>query len=184
MTARVATPLPLWFRGLVAVGALLALIAAGLLVWQIGLPAEDDEAVGPVRSFAAQTLSGETLTIDQQTARPVILNFWATWCGPCVVEMPRLEAAYQTHRTRGLLVIGINAGQEDPRDAAAFALSHDLSFPIVMDNNRRLEQLYEVRGALPTTVFIDADGNIQTIVYGVLSEDALSEGLRRIGLPG
>ena len=174
--------LPRWFRGLAALGAIVSLLAAVFVVWNAGLPSEDDDPIGPVRPFTVQTLDGQTLTVDASLNRPLIINFWATWCVPCAVEMPRLEQVYAQYAERGLLVLGVNAAQEDPRDAEAYAITHDLSFPLVIDFDRSIERSYEVRGVLPTTVFVDADGQIQEIIYGILTEDSLESGLHRIGI--
>ncbi|MCI0710413.1 MAG: TlpA family protein disulfide reductase [Chloroflexi bacterium] len=162
----------------------MALTVAVYILYVAGLPEESEQPVGPIRPFTAVTIQGGTITIDESFDRPVILNFWATWCVPCVVEMPHLQQVYDDFRGEGLVVVGINAGQEDVRDAAAFVINQKITFPIVIDKNRIIEQLYEVRGVLPTTVFIDEQGNIQKIVYGILTEDNLSEGLSIIGLNG
>jgi thiol-disulfide isomerase/thioredoxin len=166
------------------VGALLALTVAVYILYTAGLPEQSEEPIGPIHPFTADTIQGGAITIDDSLNRPVILNFWATWCVPCVVEMPRLQQVYDDFRDEGLVVVGINAGQEDVRDAVAFVINQKITFPIVLDENRDIERLYDVRGILPTTVFIDEQGNIQKIVYGILNEDSLSEGLSEIGLKG
>ena len=174
--------LPLRFRIFTAVGAVMALTVAVYILYAAGLPEEAESPVGSVRPFTADTLQGGTITVDETSSRPLILNFWVTWCVPCVIEMPRLQQAFDKYRSDGLVVVGINAGQEDSRDAEAFAISQEINFPMVMDDGRMIENLYDVRGVLPTTVFIDEQGNIQEIIYGVLTEDSLSEGLGKIGL--
>ena len=173
--------LPRWGKGLAFVGALGAFALAALLVWQGGFP-EPKTDYGAVRPFTATTLDGTEFSINGATNRPVVLNFWATWCVPCALEMPRLQAAYQDYQDEGLLVVGVNAGQEDPRDALVYAINHELTFPLVLDEDGFINTAYEVRGVLPTTVFIDADGQIQQITYGVISEKALADGLAKIGL--
>lgn len=168
-------------KGLAFIGALLAFGLAGFIVWQGGLP-EPNEDYGAVRPFTATTIEETELRINGATNRPIILNFWATWCVPCALEMPRLEQAYQEYQANGLLIVGVNAGQEDPRDALVYAINHELSFPLVMDDDGFISDSYEVRGVLPTTVFIDAEGQIQDIIYGIISENALADGLTKIGL--
>ena len=176
--------LPLQYRIFTAVGAILALTVAVYILYTAGLPRESKEPFGPIRPFTADTIQGETIIVDKSLNRPVILNFWATWCVPCVVEMPRLQQVYDDFGNEGLVVIGINAGQEDVRDVQAFTISQKLTFPIVMDDNRDIDKLYELRGVLPTTVFIDNEGNIRKIVYGKLTEGSLTEALAEIGLAG
>ena len=163
---------------LAAVGALIcALAAVGILVLA-GLPSVPQ--VEQVVAFDALTLENERLTISPEPGRPVVLNFWATWCGPCVVEMPRLEAAHQRHIEDDLLLVGINLA-EDPNHVREWVTEHDITFPVVIDPFRELEAAYEVRG-YPTTFFIDARGNIVQVHVGPLSEDDLTENLKRIGV--
>jgi thiol-disulfide isomerase/thioredoxin len=165
-------------KRLAAVGAVLCVLAAvSILVWS-GLP--DVPRVEQVVAFDAETLDDERLTIAPQPGRPVVLNFWATWCAPCVIEMPILEDAYQQHRDDGLLLVGINLA-EDPEMVESWLNENDINFPVVIDRFRELEAAYEVRG-YPTTFFIDARGNIRRVHQGPLSEDELAENLRRIGI--
>jgi thiol-disulfide isomerase/thioredoxin len=145
----------------------------------VGLPTRS-AYLGAVKPFTARTLDNKPLIVDDQQARPIILNFWATWCVPCVMEMPRLEAIYAAHRAEGLLVVGVNAGGDNPIDATSFVIEHDLSFPMVLDSDGTIAGLYGVQGTLPTTVFIDAAGRIRAVVYGQLSERRLNEELAKI----
>lgn len=160
---------------------MLALGAAFAIFGHSGLPSPDRN-YGPMHPFTASTIQGGQITVDEDFKRPVVLNFWATWCVPCALEMPRLQAAYQAYQSDGLVVIGINVGPEDTRDVEAFAINHQLSFPLIRDVDRNLETRYSIRGTLPTTIFIDDQGLIQVIKYGVLDESDLREGLNSLGL--
>ncbi|NJL93779.1 MAG: TlpA family protein disulfide reductase [Anaerolineae bacterium] len=133
---------------------------------------------GRVPPIQATTLDGEALRVPLDRPQPLILNFWATWCVPCLEEMPLLETLYRA----GVPIVGINAGLEAPAEVAAWLLEQRISFPILVDDaNRTLEGRFRVRG-LPATFFIDEQGIIQHIVSGALTPQALERGLDAIGL--
>jgi thiol-disulfide isomerase/thioredoxin len=163
---------------------------AVILLWWTGLPDSPDYFVNdgellavPVRGgllppFEGQTLSGQTLSINEDFNRPLIINFWATWCVPCVEEMPALETLYQA----GLPVVGVNVGLEESAAVENWIDAVGITFPIVVDDSARtLEALYRIR-AMPTTFFIDSDGIIQKVEAGALTESSLEEGLIAMGI--
>lgn len=166
-------------RILSAVGAVILLGAAVLLVWRVGLP-QNNRILGEIVPFGAETLDGQSVTVDTSLDKPIVLNFWATWCKPCLVEMPRLEDAYQDADNEWLL-IGVNAG-EDPTKVQEWIQEHPVSFPIIIDSTGTIAVSYGAQTQLPTTVFIDRQGYIRKIVYGLLSANALEEGLDAIGI--
>jgi peroxiredoxin len=123
--------------------------------------------------FSLPTPQGETRALSDLRGKPVILNVWASWCGPCRAEMPALEKVHQAYQEKGLVVLGLNAASQDSREAAlAFAKELELTFPILLDAEGRVQELYEVR-AFPTTYFIDRQGRIQEIVIGGPMAEAL-----------
>ena len=166
-------------RILSAVGAVLLLVAAVLLLWRVGLP-ENNRILGEVIPFSAETLDGQSVIVDTSLGKPIVLNFWATWCKPCIVEMPRLEKAYQDADDEWLLV-GVNAG-EDVALVQTWMQENPVSFPIIIDSTGGIAVSYGAQSQLPTTVFIDRQGYIRKIVYGLLSENALKDGLDAIGI--
>ncbi|MBZ0318239.1 MAG: TlpA family protein disulfide reductase [Anaerolineae bacterium] len=166
-------------RILSAVGAVILLVAAVLLVWRVGLP-QNNRILGEIVPFSADTLDGQSVTVDDSLDKPLVLNFWATWCKPCIVEMPRLENAYQNADDEWLLV-GVNAG-EDPNQVRDWVQEHPVSFPIIIDSTGTIAVSYGAQSQLPTTVFIDRQGYIRKIVYGLLSENTLEDGLDAIGI--
>lgn len=167
-------------RFLAGMGAFALLIAAVFVLWQSGLP-ESDDGLGEVYAFEAQTLDGHVIEVDKNIGRPVVINFWATWCPPCIIEMPILQDAYQTYGDEGLLVVGINAGGESPEYVQEWLTANRITFPVVMDTFRELEAAYEILG-LPMTFFIDAEGRIQKIADGNFNTREFNEGLRSIGI--
>ncbi len=163
-----------------AIGSLLAVMAAFAVVWWVGLP--DVPRLERAPAFAALTVEGERLQVTEQPGRPVVLNFWATWCGPCVIEMPYLEAAHRRYGdSENLLLVGINLA-EDHDVVRAWLLERNITFAVVIDQFRELERAYRVGGAYPTTIFIDSGGNIVRVHRGLLTETLLAENLARIGV--
>lgn len=166
-------------RILSAVGAVILLVAAVLLVWRVGLP-QNSRILGEIVPFNAETLDGQSVTVDTSLDKPIVLNFWATWCKPCIIEIPRLQDAYQDANDEWMLV-GVNAS-EDPAKVQEWIQEHRVSFPIIIDSTGEIAVSYGAQAQLPTTVFIDRQGYIRKIVYGLLSENTLRDGLDAIGI--
>ena len=115
--------------------------------------------------FTLTALAGGNMQLSTLRGKPVILNFWATWCPPCRAEMPELEALWQRYRDDGLLLIGVDQG-ENAATVEQFARGVvGTTFPLLLDTNQAVGRAYGVR-ALPTTVFIDAEGRIQDVRIG------------------
>ena len=139
---------------------------------QVGDLAEGPLAGYRAMDFTLPTTTGPELTLSDFQGQPVILNFWASWCGPCKVEMPLLERTAVLYRGR-VAVLGINNG-ESLATIQQFALEQNLSFPLLVDENYLVGDQYLVT-ALPTTVFIDERGVIQEIYTGILNEGILQD---------
>lgn len=115
--------------------------------------------------FTLTALEGGDVQLSTLRGKPVILNFWATWCPPCRAEMPELEALWQRYQDDGLLLIGVDQG-ENAATVERFARGVvGTTFPLLLDTNQAVGRAYGVR-ALPTTVFIDAEGRIQDVRIG------------------
>lgn len=129
--------------------------------------------------FELQTPDGEKVSLASLRGRPVVINFWATWCGPCQQEMPLLQAAHVQYGA-DLVVLGINF--EEPNTLVEpFIADLGLSFPILMDADGRVKRLYRVR-AFPTTFFLDTEGVIRYEHIGLLSEKQLAGYLEKLGV--
>lgn len=130
--------------------------------------------------FALPDLEGETVRLSDFRDRPVVLNFWATWCGPCRLEMPELDQAQSDYNDAGLAILLINQ-QESPERVRAFAEELGLSTPILLDSETQAGRAY---GAfyLPSTVFIGPDGVVSAIHRGIISRDQLDGYLADMGV--
>jgi thiol-disulfide isomerase/thioredoxin len=117
-----------------------------------------------------------TYTLSQYNGRPVILNFWASWCPPCRTEMPAFQRAYENYGAEGLVVLAINQTYSDDIDAAReFANEMDLTFPLIRDDNGKVSlEEFEVRG-LPTTIIIRPDRTVAIVQVGQMSDDQIEE---------
>ena len=135
--------------------------AAGiLLVWS----ASADELSGAAPDFDLASRDGGRVALSDLTGQVVMVNFWATWCGPCRQEMPQLEALYERYSDLGFTLLGVNV-EEDSSGADAFLADTPVSFPILFDPENQVSELYNVV-AMPSTVLIDKSGNLRFIHHG------------------
>ena len=130
--------------------------------------------------FTLTALAGGNMQLSTLRGKPVILNFWATWCPPCRAEMPELEALWQRYKDDGLLLIGVDQG-ENAATVERFARGVvATTFPLLLDTNQAVGRAYGVR-ALPTTVFIDAEGRIQDVrIGGPMNRAMLMDSVNKI----
>ncbi len=130
--------------------------------------------------FTLKTLDGGEVGLSDYAGRPVFINFWASWCGPCRAEMPEIVAAYQAHKDTGLEVLAINLTFQDAvGDAQAFVDEFQMPFPILLDEQSNVSKAYELLG-LPTSVFIDAGGIIRIVHSGPMTRDLIEQYLAEI----
>ncbi len=130
--------------------------------------------------FSLTSLDGEQVRLSDYRGKPVILNFWATWCPPCRAEMPALEEIWQQYGEGGVVVLGVDQG-ESPQLVTQFAREEiPVTFPILLDIDQSIGDGYWVR-SLPSTFFIDTDGVIQEIhIGGPLSVSFIQERLAQM----
>jgi len=120
----------------------------------------------PAPDFTLDTMDGGTAALSAQRGKVVILNLWASWCGPCRAEMPAIQRVYAANRERGLEVLAVNSTFQDSLpDAQAFVQQLGLTFPILLDREGSVSRRYLLR-ALPSTFFIDRQGVIRAVIVG------------------
>ena len=178
-----------WKYGLVVL-AVVVVAAVGILGWSLAR-GESGQAAGVAVGNKAgmhapdftltEVTTGEEVSLSEFKGQPVLINFWATWCGPCRLEMPHLQEAYEEYRDEGFTVIAVDAKIDDGRDAVlAFVDELSLTFPVVKDATGEVEtKKYNVVG-YPTSVFIDRDGVIQYVHRGPMTKDFIAEKLKDI----
>jgi thiol-disulfide isomerase/thioredoxin len=120
-------------------------------------------------AFTLNTLDGKSVSIGDQIGQPIIVNFWATWCGPCRIEMPEFEEVYQEHQEQGLTILAVNL-QERPEQVESFFVDEfGFSYTPLLDREGDVAARYGVGRSLPTTYFIDPGGEITAVHRGVLT---------------
>ena len=160
--------------------AVLPLILLAILAWRLlaGAPAGPAAIGAPAPGFSLADLDGNPLRLEDLRGRPVIVNFWASWCGPCVEEFPLLQHALDEHRADGLAVVGIVF--DDRSEAArAFLQRMGSGWPAAMDPNAAVAAAYGV-SAPPASFFIDRQGKVAGRQIGQLSADDLARQLATI----
>ena len=114
--------------------------------------------------FALKSSTGENLRLSEHRGDVVMINFWATWCGPCRQEMPLLDELYTRYERVGFSLLGVNI-DDDSRRAMQMIEDLGVSFPVLFDTRKEVSELYEVE-AMPVTVLVDREGNVRYVHHG------------------
>ncbi len=143
-------------------------------------PSTDEGRVAP--DFLLPTLDGGELRLSDLRGKPVLVNFWASWCAPCRQEMPDIVRAYDEHADDGLVVVAINL-QEDAGTVREFADEFGMKFPIVIDRTGQVADAWRIGGpieGIPSSYFIDVNGIVRARVFGPMDEPMLAEQLAKV----
>lgn len=134
----------------------------------------------PAPDFALRSLEGENLRLSEHLGEVVIVNFWATWCGPCRQEMPALDELYNKYRRAGLVLLGVNLDDDVVR-AKEMARALKVTYPVLFDSRKEVSRAYQV-GAMPVTVLIDREGVVRYVAesYRPGFEKIYAEQLRKL----
>lgn len=176
-------------RFLLRLGALTAFITASAIVVIAGLPgraeftgqtilgqlpiAPEVNAIAPL--FERSDLYGQLIRLSDLRGAPVIINFWATWCEPCRIEMPVLQTLYEARKAEGLRILAVNLG-ESPDKIRDWQATLGLTYDMLVDEQQLVAALYYLRGQ-PSTYVVSPNGIITQIFYGPASESALMAAL-------
>ena len=137
-------------------------LAAALWASTPVLAAVTPQAAAP--DFTLKSAEGRNLRLQEQRGQVVLVNFWASWCGPCKQEMPHLNRLYDKYRASGFTLLAVNI-DDDARHGAATAAKWGLKFPVLLDADKTVTKLYDL-GAMPSTVLIDRDGRVRYLHRG------------------
>ncbi len=137
------------------------MVVIGLLV---SMGTRADISDGPAPDFVLKSASGTNLRLSEYRGEVVMINFWASWCGPCRQEMPILDELYSQYRELGFTILGVNV-EENSNDAKDLLKEIPVSFPVLFDNKSSVSKLYDVI-AMPSTVLVDRSGNVRYLHHG------------------
>jgi len=188
---------PKWRRALPLIASALAILIGVLLIAQpsfappsaMPLPALQGgptanrmpQAGEVIPDFELPTLDGgKTVRLSALRGSPVVINFWATWCGPCKQEMPLLVEQYNWNKGKGLRVLAIDTlANDNVDDMRAYAQQFKMNFDVLVDKEDAIAGGWNVMG-LPTTFFIKPDGTVANVHVGQLTPDQLKENMQLI----
>jgi thiol-disulfide isomerase/thioredoxin len=126
--------------------------------------AASEKLSGKAPNFTLKSRSGKNIKLSELRGQVVMLNFWASWCGPCRKEMPHLEKIHKKYKRLGFTLLGVNV-EENSNDAKNYLKDVKVTFPVLFDNRQKTSKLYNV-SAMPTTILIDRNGNKRFIHKG------------------
>jgi peroxiredoxin len=140
-----------------------SLIGAALAACTLGT-ARAAIGSGNAPDFTLRTTAGSNMRLQEQRGRVVMVNFWATWCGPCKIEMPHLNKIYEKYRSSGFVLLGVNI-DDNPANAVNTASKLGVTFPVLLDGDKKVSRLYDL-STMPTTLIIDRDGQLRHLHKG------------------
>ncbi len=172
----------LWFS---LGGVALALVVV-IVLWMATSQSELNPATGsapevnrPAPDFSLPTPDGDTISLEDYRGDVVMINFWGSWCAPCIHELPELQAAYDALHEQGFTIIGINlyhneqSQQKSRSDIQRFVQEHNLTYPIALDTDGSITRAYQVY-PIPTSFFIDPSGHIRYVLPSELTAEKIT----------
>ncbi len=156
--------------------SLLTYILFGIIVVNLTrLPAENSPEYNmgskPIKGFHApdftlQSIKGDRLHLNDLRGNVIVLNFWASWCPPCRIEMATFQKLFQQYQSQKVMILTINVTNQDSMNALqTFIDKYNLTLPILLDRDGKVSQIYQIQ-SLPTTFIINPNGVITDIIYG------------------
>lgn len=130
-------------------------------------------------NFAVETFNAGKFDLSAHRGKVVVVNFWATWCPPCVAEMPGFDATYRRLKGDGLEIIGLSLDQDGPEVVKGFLAKRRISYPIGMGDGA-VAARFGIGNSIPYTVFIDRRGNIRDTVTGSMSEASFEQKVKKL----
>jgi len=141
-----------------------SLLGAILVIFTVSTLAASSLEGQVAPDFVLRSATGENLRLSEYRGDVVLINFWATWCGPCRQEMPLLDDLYGRYQRVGFNLLGVNI-DEDSRRAMQMVQELGVKFPVLFDENKEVSKLYEV-AAMPVTILVDREGIVRHVHHG------------------
>jgi thiol-disulfide isomerase/thioredoxin len=149
-------------RALLRARSLIAVLAVFAAL--LPLAASADIVGKPAADFALRSMKGPSVRLSEHLGEVVVINFWATWCGPCRQEMPLLDELYGKYQLAGLILLSVNI-DENAEPAIEMAQTLKVSYPVLFDARKEVSRAYEV-SAMPVTVLVDRAGVVRYVSEG------------------
>jgi cytochrome c biogenesis protein CcmG/thiol:disulfide interchange protein DsbE len=169
-------------RGGLNLASLVLLAGIGVMAAVIGMALmrqnQTQPTAGPAPAFSLTTFDGQALALAELRGKIVIVNFWASWCGPCREEAPALQSIWERYQDQDVLVVGV-AYADSENGSLAFIEEFGLTYPNGADLGTRISDDYNIKG-VPETFIIDQDGNIAEFIYAQVTEAQLSRSIERL----
>lgn len=131
------------------------------------------------KDFKTKLLNGETFKLSAHQGKVIVLNIWATWCAPCVEEMPDLVDIYKTYHDQGLTIIGISVDKQGRSVVVPFVKKYDITYPISIDDGT-IQKKYPPTMGIPTTYIIGKKGNLRYYAAGALTKKELKPRIEKL----
>ena len=154
-------------------------LALAILIMGTPVVGQSSAAVRLAPPFAVRSLEGKTFRMADFRGRPVVLDFWATWCAPCRASMPHLDTLQQRFQSEGLVIIGLSVDESGTQAVKRFAQRLGVGFRLAMADDQVLDQYGPIR-LLPTTFFINRRGEIVRRVVGQIDPETLETYIREL----
>lgn len=163
--------------------AVVVLLITGFLVYTFAFAGNSGGVVEPGKkapNFELPGLNGETVRLSDYRGQVVLVNFWATWCKPCQIEMPEFQAVYEKYRDNGFTILGVNQA-EPPELVRPYVEEGGYSWTFALDEKGKISERYAVYG-IPQSYLIDRDGKVVYMWLGIATQDSLESQLAKLGI--
>ena len=153
-----------------------AIVAVLLLAFVVAMPAV---AADPAPNFSLKTGDGKVVDLSKLKGKAVVLNFWATWCGPCRSEIPGMLEVYDKYKSKGLEIVGISLDRDGWRVVTPYVEKAKMTYPVVM-GDEDVVKAYGGIEAIPTTFVVDKKGNIVEKHVGYMSKEDFEKKVKKV----
>lgn len=158
---------------------MILLVGVGFVVFQNLASSKELIRIGKkTPDFTLETLDGKQIRLSDLQGKGVLINFWATYCENCIVEMPAIDRQYQKYKDQGIEVLGVNI-RENYATVSGYVRQLGVTFPILMDRSGEVTKQYQI-GALPHSIFLAPDGTVKNIYIGEMNEPIIEKFFKSI----